>query len=353
MTAASATATGRAVGADMVGRSLFDYVRASRLNAVVVGTSKDPNPKIIVLLVSPETRRTVFAVKTPTTDGAAHAVEAEARLLRELGRCELRGLERMIPRVVDFVVLDGRPAVVLTAVEGRPMACDYLGWRHTARPMRVARDFAVVGAWLARFQAATAGACAPIEMDVDVLTRLSTRFGDGYVDSEDLERVAAVHARLRADEAPRTAVHGDLWFGNVLVERRQISGVVDWEAGSVSGEPVRDLVRFPLMYALYLDRRTRRGRPVSGHRGLRADAWGAGVAYALDGDGWFPGLVRSFVRQGLERLGASPEKWRDALLAGIAEVAAHTDDDRFARRHLDLLRRLDGRTDGSSAIAAR
>jgi hypothetical protein len=96
------------------------------------------------------------------------------------------------------------------------------------------------------------------------------------------------------------------------------------------------------MYALYLDRRTRRGRRVAGHPGLVAGTWGAGVEYALTGAGWFPEAFRGFLRDGLQRLGASPESWRDAAVAGIAEVAAVTDDRGFARSHLELLRRLRG-----------
>jgi predicted amidohydrolase len=94
------------------------------------------------------------------------------------------------------------------------------------------------------------------------------------------------------------------------------------------------------MYALYLDRRTRPGRRVAGHTGFVADSWGAGVAYALDGRGWFPELFRRFLQDGLARLGAAPECWRDAALAGIAEAAALTDDDEFARCNLALFQRL-------------
>jgi hypothetical protein len=42
----------------------------------------------------------------------------------------------------------------------------------------------------------------------------------------------------------------------------------------------------------------------------------------------------------LDRLGASPVLWRDVALAGIAEVAATTDDPEFARNHLELFHRI-------------
>jgi aminoglycoside phosphotransferase len=318
---------------------LWEYVRASGLRALVVCASKTPNAKIIVLLVSPTTGRPVLAAKVPTTAAAAHAVEAEGRLLVELDGLGPT-LAATIPRVVDMVEFEGRPGLVITAVDGLPMKTSYLRWRHTATPARVAEDFDAIEQWAAELHRRTSGRPAPLEMEAGVASRLSSRFPDVAGLREDLDRLAEICARLRRNTTPRTAVHGDLWLGNVLLEKRGVSGVVDWEGGTAAGEPVRDLVRFALMYALFLDRRTKVGRRVAGHPVLRAGDWGAGVVYALNGTGWFPELFRRFLRHGLARLGASPASWRDAALAGIAETAAFTDDDEFARLHLELFRRL-------------
>lgn len=317
---------------------LWEFVRGSGLRSLVVGASKDPNAKITVLLVSPSSGRTVLAVKVPTTDAAARAVEAEGRALAELRHLP-PGFSETIPRVVDWVDYEGRPGVVMTAVQGTPMSTSYMRWRNTARPARVGAHFAAVDGWLAEFQRETAGRTAPLDMDCGVSARLASRFaGDDRI-GDDLERLAEIHARLATNAVPSTAVHGDLWFGNVLLAGERASGVVDWEAASSAGQPARDLVRFAVMYALFLDRRTRAGRAVPGHPGLRVGTWGAGVEYALDGNGWFPDLFRAFLRDGLGRLGASPDLWRDAALAGIAEVAALTDDFEFAHRNLELFRR--------------
>ena len=320
-------------------RPLWDYVRASGLRSLVVCASKTPNAKIIVLLVSPTTGRPVLAAKVPTTAAAADAVEAEARLLADLDGLGPT-LAATIPRVVDMVEFEGRPGLVMTAVDGLPMKTSYLRWRHTAAPARVAADFDAIERWTAELHHRTAGPSAPLEMEADVASRLSSRFHDVPGLRDDLGRLGEICARLRRYATPRTAVHGDLWLGNVLLDGRRVSGVVDWEGGTASGEPVRDLVRFALMYALFLDRRTKVGRRVPGHRVLRAGDWGAGVVYALDGTGWFPELFRRFLRNGLARLGASPGTWRDAALAGIAETAAFTDDEDFGRLHLELFRRL-------------
>jgi hypothetical protein len=99
-------------------------------------------------------------------------------------------------------------------------------------------------------------------------------------------------------------------------------------------------VRFALTYALYLDCRTRPGRRVAGHSGLRADRWGAAVEYAFAGRGWFPTLFRQFIAEGLARLGTSPAAWRDAALAGLAEIASLSDDPAFGQLHLELFGRL-------------
>lgn len=321
---------------------LWEYVRASGLRSVVMGASKDPNAKVTVLLVSPTSGLPVLAVKAPTTDRAAVAVEAEAAALLELAESGLPGIGVTIPRVVDVVDLEGRPAVVMTALYGTPMSTLYLRRRHTASPTRVAADFAAAERWLGFFQGESARASGPVDMDGGATSLLSVRFEGEQGIEADLEHLAEICARLAQHELPRTAVHGDLWFGNLLVADGGVSGVVDWEAATSSGEPVRDLVRFALMYALYLDCRTRPGRRVARHPGLTAGGWGAGVEYALSGSGWFPDLFRGFIGDGLARLGAPRASWRDAALAGIAEVAALTDDDVFARRHLELFRRISG-----------
>ena len=188
-------------------------------------------------------------------------------------------------------------------------------------------------------------------MDGGAVRALRRRFGEEPGGNESLAVLARVHERLRLTSTPRTAVHGDFWFGNVLMAGERVSGVIDWEAGAAQGEPVRDLVRFALTYALYLDRHTRAGHRVWGHRGLRAGEWGAGITWALEGQGWFPDLIREFVQNGLIRLGADPERWRDALLAGLAEVAATADHLEFARLHWQLFGRL-ARQDPALSVRA-
>lgn len=319
--------------------SLWEFVDEAGLKAVVIGTSKVPNAKIVVLLVSPTTGRAELAVKVPTTDVAAAAVATESAVLSRLRR-KLPDITETIPRVVGEVGFHGRVGMVMTAPPGTPMSIAYARSRHTADRTRVAADFAAMERWLSALHCATAMHPGPVDLSADVADRLTTRFADDPSTENDVAQLGEIWARLRTSYAPRTAVHGDLWLSNVLLERGAVAGVVDWECGEWCGEPVRDLVRFAVTYALFLDRHTKPGRRVRGHRDLRAGTWGAGVDYAIDGRGWFPEIVRGFLQDGLGRLGADPALWRDAALAGVAEYAAWQDDPVFARSVLQVFRRL-------------
>ena len=228
----------------------------------------------------------------------------------------------------------------MTAVPGTPMMVSYLRRRHRRSATNVAADFAAADGWLDSFRRATAGEPCPLAMGEAVPERLRRRFADEEQLDADLDRLAEIYSRLHEEAVPRTAVHGDFWFGNILVANGRVTGVVDWEAGSRWGEPTRDLARFALIYALYLGGAARPRRRVAGHPGIRVGTWGAAVEYAFDGNGWFPELFRRFLSDGLARLGASPAAWRELALAGIAETAAFTDHDEFARLHLDLFRRV-------------
>ena len=199
------------------------------------------------------------------------------------------------------------------------MSVAYLGRHRSSLPAGVEADFAAVERWLAAFQRATADGTGAHDLATGLGTRLRERFADDPLLDEALEQLAAIDDRLRAESAVRTGVHGDLWFGNVLLTDDRVSGVVDWESGALSGNGARDLVRFADVHALYLSGSTRRSR-----------AWGTALDLALNGSGWFPDAFRRFVRAGLERLGASPAAWRDSALAGIADLVATTDDDGFA-----------------------
>jgi aminoglycoside phosphotransferase len=330
-----------------LGRDLSDLLADARFRVTVLGTSRDPNAKLTVLLVpalaagnngSPSP----LVVKVPTTAVAAAAVAREAQVLTVLHSLSSPLIASTVPRVVEMVGATHGDALVASLAAGAPMTTAYHRWRHTQSPVAVSRDLGAVATWLRRLHHETASGTAPVEMDAGNTDTILARFGQEPNVADTVIAVRSACARLREYNAPRTVVHGDLWCGNILVRDGSVSGVVDWEEATAAGEPLRDIARFALTYALYLDRHTRPGRPVAGHPGLHATGWGAGIAYLLDGDGWMCDLLRTLVRVAMRRLGIPGALWRDALVAGIAEVAARADDPGFARAHLRLIGCLAG-----------
>ncbi|HSZ44946.1 MAG TPA: aminoglycoside phosphotransferase family protein [Streptosporangiaceae bacterium] len=325
-------------------RTLAAFIDQTGGRTACLALSRDPNAKVTILIFPPGAARPAYVAKVPTTDAAALSVEREAERLAEVGDRVAGPVSATIPELVATVEHLGRPVLIMTALPGQSMLAAYHSWRHTARREVVAADFAAAGDWLAGLQSAVGGdGQASVARMLDgVADVLGRRFGGQAGADADLAQLAALRGRLEGHRTPQSVVHGDFWAGNLLTERGRVLGVIDWEHARLTGSPVRDLARFATSYSLYLDRHTRQGRLVAGHRGLRAGRWGAGVDYAIDGTGWYPDLVRSFVRTGLERLGVSPSCWRDVLLADLATSAASADHDEFARNHLLLFRRLTG-----------
>jgi Phosphotransferase enzyme family len=319
--------------ADWTSRSVQDLLADPRSRGVLIAASKDPDAKL-TFIVTPPCRDgrhggalEPIAVKIPTTATAGAAVEHEGRMLVYLRRCHLGPIARIVPRYVEMLHLGDRPVLVSTAMTGTPMSAAYHGWMHTARPRAVAADLALAADWLRRFQSATATGAAPLTWAAEVADAVAGRWDGHPALPAALERLTASDECMREVRVRRTAVHGDFWFGNVLVTGPDVTGVVDWEAGAPEGWPLRDLVRFALSYSLYLDRHTR----------LRRNGFAPGIGYALLGRGWYPRQLRSFVAEGLDRAAVPSTLWYAAALTGIGEVAATANDDGFGGGHLELL----------------
>ncbi|MGH3445760.1 MAG: phosphotransferase family protein, partial [Nocardioidaceae bacterium] len=307
-------------------RRAADVLRHPEVRGVLMAASRDPDAKLTFVVTERPASADPLAVKIPTTTAAGVAVEREGRMLVELRRMPLGPVAGTVPRYVRSLDADGRQVLVATAMPGRPMSVSYHQFLHTARPTVVARDFALAAGWLRDFQSATAHGSAPVQHAGTVAASLGARWDGHPALREALRRLHLAHRHLSAWQTPCPAVHGDFGFGNVLVAGGRVSGVVDWEAGTTSGSPLRDLARFAISYGLYLDRHTRPGRIVAGHPGLRRVGFAPGIRYVLQGSGWMPRLVQGFLSEGLAQLGMPGSLWYDVAMAGVGEVAADAND---------------------------
>lgn len=324
----------------MTGLGTWNALTAANVNAVVLGLSKDPNPKTTMLLFWPGSAVPWAAAKLPSTQVAQAAVERESTFLAEVHQRFSGDVFRTVPRrLAAFESCMPPGAMVVQAFGGTPLSLIYARRGHLRSPVEVGHDFASVSRWLQEIEIATIQSVGPIALGGQLIDGLRARHAGDSLTTKVSGALATVAKRLEGFHGPKTVVHGDLWFGNVLVGDAGVTGVIDWESAQICGEPLRDIARFALTYALYLDRRTRAGHRVNGH-GIKAGEWGAGVDYLFTGAGWFPHLIREFLCQSLVRLGADPACWPGLLLLGLADVAATADDDEWAQRHLALLDRL-------------
>jgi aminoglycoside phosphotransferase len=136
-------------------RTLTELVESAGYRTLVLGSSKDPNAKVTILLLPPDGDTALFAVKVPTSAAAERAVRAEASALRSLREIGLGVVEDTLPQVDELVEHRGMTALVMNALPGLPLSRLYAERRHTGSRSRVGRDFAVVGEWLRAFQEAT------------------------------------------------------------------------------------------------------------------------------------------------------------------------------------------------------
>jgi len=331
--------TGRVTKPSVTGLGDWNALTAGNVNVVVLSLSKDPNPKTTMLVFRPESAVPWAAAKLPSTHIARAAVARESTFLAEVHQRFSADVLRTIPRRLTAFE-NGMPpgAMVVQAFGGTPLSLVYARRGHLRSPVEVGRDFAHVARWLREIQTATIQSVGPIALGGQLIDGLRARHSGDRLTAAASDALASVAKRFEAFHGPKTVVHGDLWLGNILVGDAGVTGVIDWESAQICGEPLRDVARFALTYALYLDR-TRPGDRIDGHC-INAGEWGAGVDYLFTGAGWLPELIREFLRQSLSRLGADPACWPGLLLLGLADVAATADDDEWAHRHLVLLDRL-------------
>jgi hypothetical protein len=296
---------------------------AALTGGVVLGIDQDPAAKVTQILFDERGVARVVA-KVARRRDAEEALRAEHRALRDLWRDPPAGVRDTIPELLLLEEIGGRLVLATTALAGGPMSVDYYRPGHAGQPRLVSQDFALAGDWLARFQGETCDGTLVIgretfeESVLPVFERYRVSVGWSHWEQDLLDDLARGCEDLAGVTVPLVAVHGDYALGNILLAGGRVTGVVDWELGRPLGLPFTDLFKFVSSYGSFLDRAIPpRGGTLPGHAGWAASVsrWGGpgtwpnrvGLLHAFFGTGWFPDLVRAFVRDHLRRLGAPPE----------------------------------------------
>ncbi|OJF12278.1 phosphotransferase family protein [Couchioplanes caeruleus] len=161
------------------------------------------------LLETGQPTRQIVLRRYPPGDNAA---EREAAVLKALD-----GLDGWAPRLVDVDAIGrrfGEPAVLITRLPGRADI--------TSVPPDDAAE--QLGRVLARIHAVPLARFDGLRDGMAATSSPATRYAPGAA------VLAADGHRLRAEESVLT--HFDYWSGNVLWQRRSITGIVDWSGAS-------------------------------------------------------------------------------------------------------------------------
>jgi hypothetical protein len=329
--------------------------------AIVIGVDYAPAAKVTMLLFGADGTPRLVAKLARRADGE-RALAAEHDALAGLWSDPARTVTAELPRPLALARVAGRLALLATAVPGTALTAGYYTPGHVRRPALVARDFALAGAWLDRFQRDTRSGTAALGPDAfgEWIRPTAARYRAevGWDDWESwlfTDRLPGLCGKLGGIRVPVVAVHGDYAPGNILLRDGQVSGVVDWELGRDAGLPFSDVLKFAASYGSYLDRASPAdGGVPAGHPGwawARA-RWGAfpgwpngtGVMYAFLGSGWFPDVVREYLREHLRRLAIPPAAAGDTvrlfLPVFLAEQALALEHPAYRGGYRALLRRV-------------
>lgn len=340
-------------------------------SGLVVGTDRDPDAKVTVLLFDVAGRPALVA-KMARRAHAEGQLRAEHDMLAALTATGLPTVGRQVPKALLLERVAGRTVLVTSALTGESMGVRYHAPGHVRRPVRVADDLTAAADWLAAFQHDTGQGCmdgaeAFAAFAVPAFERYRSELGWGPEQEQLLSRCAAGAERLAGTPVPLCAVHGDFAPGNILVEktadrRPSVSGVFDWELGRRNGLAVTDLFKFVASYGSSLDRALTSGRSgLRGHPGwddVRRQLPGphpwpnmVGFLYSFTGTGWFPGLVRRYLDTGFRRLGV-PASIEDVFLpAFVAEQATTLSNPVYRNGYRDLLYALATRPAVQAGVA--
>ena len=321
--------------------------------AIVAGADRDPGAKVTFIYFDGDGDPTAVAKVARRASGEA-ALMAEDTVLRELWALGSRTVTESVPRPLALDRIGDRLVLVVSFLAGQPMRTRYYAPGHVSDPRAVADDFAVAASWLRRFHHETGRGAVALDDEAfdrwvgSVFERYRRTIGWSEPEESLFEALRREAGDLRGCPIPLSAVHGDYAIGNLLLEGRRLTGVIDWELGGVAEPPFRDVYKFPTSYGLYLDRAQppRRGRNPGhagrqemGERWSRSGAWAnaAGFAHAYFGRGWFPDQVRRFVLGHLDDLGIPRAANALFFPVFLAEQAMALDDPTFRAGYRSLL----------------
>jgi aminoglycoside phosphotransferase len=303
--------------------------------SLVLLALKKESSKATTAFLLDRSGKPVAVAKAARTRAGATVLAMEAEAARRWQAAQWPVARQSCPHVLDLD--DG--ILWMTAVPGRTMLSQYLSAWHLRRRSSVIADFAAAGRWIDSLHEQSRGSVVDLASLTAEQGLVFRRFTDKVSDDPEIQELFELAQAALSVSCPDgvvgTAVHGDFWMGNLLVEAGSVTGVVDLELSMTHGLPLRDVLKLPLSYALYLDS--------AGRHCPRPGTWShlVGFEQVFLGRGPLAGTAEAFVLGRLHRLGVSPLALRAFFPQILAEQALlQMKDPASAHGYAQVLRAL-------------
>lgn len=212
--------------------------------------------RTLAFLFAAGSGRPAAMAKLRPADAAGEPLATERQAIDRV-RAELpAGLAATVPAVLAWRHAVEREGLLLAALPGRSVWADLHAASSPVR--RAPRHLAAAADWLAAFHAATRR---------DQVFRLPAWGELAAGEPGPPSWYRRLEARLERRPLPLAAGHGDFWPRNVLMERGEVTAVVDWEAARPAAPPFSDLFAFAWSYGV--DGPWRRRRPLPAAEAFR------------------------------------------------------------------------------------
>lgn len=211
----------------------------------------------VTFVFPPGAREPSVVVKSrPSAGSSAPSLRREWHAISELRDRLPADLRATVPEPLWYATENRTEVLALSFIAGCPAYADMRNLLAPAR--RAGSHMKAASCWLARFHEATTDPSAALDPaqgvpDPEWLRERIWKSGGpgGEALGPGLGWVHRLREDLARESLHPTAIHGDFWPRNLLLDRGGgLPGVVDWEHHRDRGNPAYDLFQFPITYGL-------------------------------------------------------------------------------------------------------
>ncbi len=160
-----------------------------------------------------------------------------------------------VPKTILLKPIQGLSVALEQGLPGKPMYLGQIPWI-AGRTHR--RNWQLWRAWLVEFQRQTRSRSVRIDTDMTdqiLIPNLGMTLKDHQNAAHIISDLQLLVKELEGVLIPKVWRYGDAHHSNILIDKNQVSGVVDWEGVEVDHWPTSDWFQFAFQYLVDVERK--------------------------------------------------------------------------------------------------